>query len=374
MKIGISCHPTHGGSGVVATELAMALAKRGHEIHVVSEKRPFRLVEMHNVHFHQVNVTDYPLFKQPPSGLCLANELAEVADEHKLDIIHAHYAIPHAISAMLARDMLCECSSHVRIVTTLHGTDITLVGSDRNFYRICRYAMQKCHGLTTVSKWLAQQTMDTFKLDKTPHVIPNFVDCDRFTPKQRIAYPEDGAFRILHASNFRAVKRVFDVVRVFAEVHKQLPNAKLIMVGDGPDHGRARELAAELGVCDSVEFAGPQLNIEQTYRDSHLCLLLSDYESFGLAALEAMASGTPVVVSKAGGLVEVVDEGQSGFLRPVGDIAAMAEAAVSVLDDRATWQHMSQAAARHAREQFCKDKIIPLYEQFYERVAFKPEQ
>jgi N-acetyl-alpha-D-glucosaminyl L-malate synthase BshA len=285
-----------------------------------------------------------------------------------LDIIHAHYAVPHAISAMLARDMLCECVHHVRVVTTLHGTDITLVGSDRSFYRVCRYAMLKCHGLTTVSKWLAERTMETFKLDRAPTVIPNFVDCERFTTTGRAVYPPNGEFRILHASNFRPVKRVFDVVRVFAKVREKLPGAKLIMVGDGPERGAACELASQLGVCGSVEFAGPQLNIEDTYRNSHLYLLLSDYESFGLSALEAMASGTPVVVSKAGGLVEVVDEGQSGYLRPVGDIDAMAKAAVSILDDRATWEHMSAAAARHARELFCKDKIIPQYERFYEKV------
>ncbi len=368
MKIAISCHPTHGGSGIVATELAMALARRGHEIHVVSEQRPFRLTDMANLHFHPVKVTDYPLFKQPPSGLCLANELAEVAAAHDLDIIHAHYAIPHAVSAMLARDMLCQCEHHVKIVATLHGTDITLVGSDRSFYRVCRYAMLKCHGLTTVSQWLADRTVGAFELDRRPEVIANFVDCDRFTAAERAAYPDDGSFRLLHASNFRPVKRVFDVVRVFAQVRKRLPGAKLVMVGDGPDRGAARELASELNVGDVVEFAGPQLNIEQTYRDSHLYLLLSDYESFGLSALEAMASGTPVVASKAGGLVEVVDEGQSGHLCPVGDVDAMAEAAVSILDDRATWDHMSAASARHARELFCKDKIIPRYERFYEQV------
>jgi N-acetyl-alpha-D-glucosaminyl L-malate synthase BshA len=374
MRIAISCHPTHGGSGIVATELAMALARRGHQIHVVSEQRPFRLAEMKNIAFHQVNVTDYPLFKHPPSGLCLANELAEVVAAHDIDILHAHYAIPHAISAMLAREMLCERDHHVRVVATLHGTDITLVGSDRSFYRVCRYAMLRCHGLTTVSQWLADQTQEVFKLDRPIEIIPNFVDCDRFTTKGRAAYPEDGAFRILHASNFRPVKRVFDVVRVFAQLRKALPKAQLVMVGDGPERGAACELAAELGVRDAVEFAGPQLNIEDTYRNCHLYLLLSDYESFGLSALEAMASGMPVVVSQAGGLVEVVEEGQSGFLRPVGDVAAMAAAAVSALDDKATWQHMSKAAAQHAREMFCKDKIIPQYELYYEKVIAAPPQ
>lgn len=367
MKIAISCHPTHGGSGVVATELAMALADREHEVHVVSYERPFRLRDRDDIHFHQVNVSEYPLFRYPPHDLTLANLLAELAVNYQLDIIHAHYAVPHAVSAMLAREILCDDESHVKVVTTVHGTDITLVGSNRDFYRVCRYAMLKDDGTTAVSQWLADRTQQTFALPDTPEVIPNFVDCDRFTSKGRVDYPADGKITVLHASNFRPVKRVFDVVRTFATIRKQI-NAKLIMIGDGPERGAAEELCAELGLAGDVEFPGTTVDIEQAYREAHLFLLLSEYESFGLAALEAMACGTPVVVSKAGGLVEVVDEGQSGRLCPVGAIDRMAEAGLSIVGEATTWRQFSLEAKVLARKRFCKQLIIPRYEAFYERV------
>lgn len=367
MKIAISCHPTYGGSGVVATELAMALAERGHDMHVVSCERPFRLKDRDDITFHRVNVSEYPLFKYPPHDLTLANLLAEVAVEHQLDIIHAHYAVPHAVSAMLAREILCDHESDVKVVTTVHGTDITLVGSNRDFYRVCRYAMLRDDGTTAVSQWLADETKKTFNLPDLPEVIPNFVDCDRFTSKKRSDHPDGGRLTILHASNFRPVKRVFDVVRSFAAIRRTL-DAKLVMVGDGPERGAAVELAAELGLADHVAFPGTQVDIEQAYREAHLFLLLSQYESFGLSALEAMACGTPVVVSKAGGLVEVVDDGQSGRLCAVGDTEAVAAAAVEILGDAATWRQFSLAARTRARRRFCKELIIPQYESFYERV------
>ena len=368
MKIAISCHPTQGGSGVVATELAVALAARGHEIHVVSYERPFRLHRAPNVHFHRVNVSEYPLFKFPPHDLTLANLLAEVAIAHDLDIIHAHYAVPHTVSAMLARDMLCDCESRVKVVSTVHGTDITLVGSQRDFYRICRYAMMKDDGTTAVSHWLADKTQETFALPDRPTVIPNFVDCDRFTSKGRVDYPPDGRFVLLHVSNFRPVKRVFDVVRVFNEVHKRLPNSRLVMAGKGPERGAARELAGELGVCGAVDFAGSKLDIEDAYRQAHLFMLLSEYESFGLSALEALACGTPVLGTRSGGLIEVVEDGKNGRLCGVGQVEAMAEAAVEMLRDESTWRQHSLDAKRHARKQYCKDLIVPQYEAFYERV------
>lgn len=367
MKIAISCHPTHGGSGVVATELALALADRGHEMHVVSYERPFRLPEHPGVQFHRVNVSDYPLFRYPPHDLTLANLLAELAVTHQLDLIHAHYAVPHAVSAMLARSILCNGESDARVVTTVHGTDITLVGSNRDFYRVCRYAMLKDSGTTAVSHWLAEQTQQTFALPETPVVIPNFVDCDRFTSKGRSDYPVDGRFTILHASNFRPVKRVFDIIRAFERMRRSV-DAKLIMVGDGPQRGDAAELAAELQIAEHVEFAGTTVDIEQAYRDAHLFLLLSDYESFGLSALEAMACGTPVVASRAGGLVEVIDDGVAGRLCPVGDTEAVAEAALAILGDRQTWLRHSEASKRHARHHFCKELIVPMYERFYEGV------
>lgn len=368
MRIAICCHPTQGGSGVVATELALALADRGHEMHVVSYERPFRLHDRPNVHFHRVNVSDYPLFKYPPHDLTLANLLAEVAVTHDLDVIHAHYAVPHTISAMLARDMLGDRESNVKVVSTVHGTDITLVGSHRDFYRICRHAMMKDDGTTAVSNWLADETQKAFDLPEPPVVIPNFVDCDRFTSKGRLDYPADGEFVLLHVSNFRPVKRVFDVIRVFHQVRQQLPNARLVMAGDGPERGAACELAAELGVCGAVEFAGSQLDIEDAYRQAHLFLLLSQYESFGLSALEALACGTPVLGTRSGGLVEVVSDGQNGRLCGIGQIDDMAAAAVDILSDAANWRQYSLTAKTQARKQYCKDLIVPQYEAFYERV------
>ncbi len=368
MRIAISCHPTHGGSGVVATELGMALAERGHRVHIVSYKRPFRLDDMPNLSFHEVPVTDYPLFTHPPHGLSLANLLAELATDDKLDIIHAHYAVPHAISAMLARNMLCECTRKVKVITTVHGTDITLVGSHRDFYRVCRYAMLQADGTTAVSQWLADETVKAFDLPETPTVIPNFVDCDRFKSNGRVGAPDNGAYHVMHASNFRPVKRVFDIIRVFALVHRRLPGARLTMVGDGPERGNAAELAAELGVGAAVDFVGTQVDIQDAYRRSHLFLLLSEYESFGVSALEAMACGTPVIVSRAGGLVEVVDDGVTGRLLPVGQVDAIAAAACEILTDRPKWSAMSFACTQRARNNFCKDLIVPQYESYYEQV------
>lgn len=368
MRILISCHPTQGGSGVVATELAMGLAGRGHDVHMAAVERPFRLGDDQSVHFRPVNVTNYPLFRYPPHDLCLANEIAEAIVEQDIQIVHAHYAVPHAIAAILAAHAV---QPHpVRVVTTLHGTDITLVGSHRDFYRVCRYAMAQCDGLTCVSDWLLERTQAEFNLENPPQVLPNFVDCDRFSPRGRVGWPEDGEFQILHASNFRPVKRVVDVVRVFERIQRHIP-ARLVMVGDGPDRGLAEELAAELGICHRVRFLGPRSNIEDLYRHSHLFLLLSDYESFGLSALEAQACGVPAVVSRSGGLTEVVREGVTGHLCPVGDIQQIADAALHTLSDREQWGAMSESAVSHARRTFCRDKILPRYENFYEQVLNK---
>ncbi len=372
MKIAITCHPTQGGSGVVATELAIALAKRNHEVHIISCERPFRLGKNTDIHFHKVNVSDYPLFRYPPHDICLANKIAEIVVDHDIDIVHAHYAVPHAISAILAREIItncpqCEHKKNVKIVATLHGTDVTLVGSQKDFKNICRYAMVKCDGVTTVSNWLNEQTMAEFNLPKLPTIIPNFVDCDRFTAKKRATYPPNRNFKILHASNFRPVKRVFDVIRTFHQIRQRL-NANLIMVGNGPQRGMAVELASELGICNYIQWAGEKFDIEQAYRDSHLFLLLSDYESFGLSALEAMACGTPVVASNSGGLTEVINDAHSGCLRTPGDINAFTDAALNILDNKNTWQQFSDNAKTHARDNFCINAIIPLYEDFYQQI------
>ncbi|MBI1374124.1 MAG: N-acetyl-alpha-D-glucosaminyl L-malate synthase BshA [Phycisphaera sp.] len=369
MKIAISCHPTQGGSGVVATELAMGLAERGHEVHLVSMEKPFRLPDSSSVVYHSVPVTDYPLFKHPPHDLSLANKLAEVTVQHDIDVIHAHYAVPHAVSAILASK--AAAPNHVKVVTTLHGTDITLVGSHRDFYRVCRWAMLECDGLTAVSQWLTDETVKAFALDTPPAIIPNFVDRARFTDVGRVALPDSGEVQIMHASNFRPVKRVFDVIRVFHRIQEQRP-ARLIMVGDGPMRGMTEELVAELGIVDRVNFVGPQKNIEDLYRRSHLFILPSDYESFGLSALEAMACGTPVVASRAGGLVEVIDHGVTGHLCPVGHIDRFADCALAILANPEAWSAMSAAASRVAMERFCKDKILAQYEAFYDQVVAAP--
>ena len=365
MRIAISCHPSQGGSGVVATELALGLAGRGHEVHMVANERPFRLTDDAPVIFDGFEISNYPLFRYPPHDLSLANKLAEIVVKHDIQIIHAHYAVPHAISAMLAGQIVRP--HPVKVVTTLHGTDITLVGSHRDFYRVCRYAMLECDGLTAVSQWLARETDREFDLPASPEVIANFVDCDRFNDKKRAGYPDDGAFQLLHVSNFRPVKRVFDVVRVFHRIRQEFP-ARLVMVGDGPVRGLAEELAAELGVCDHVRFVGTQVDLADIYRASHLYLLLSEYESFGLSALEAMACATPVLATRSGGLIEVVEDGVGGRLCPVGHVDELAEAALQMLHDRSTWQTYSAGALRGARQRYCKTKILPLYEQFYERI------
>ncbi|MAE60090.1 MAG: N-acetyl-alpha-D-glucosaminyl L-malate synthase BshA [Planctomycetaceae bacterium] len=365
MRIAISCHPTQGGSGVVATELAMALGDRDHDVHLVSDERPFRLDDDAPLEFHRVNVTDYPLFRYPPHDLCLANQLADLVIERDIQIIHAHYAVPHAVSAMLAADIV---QPHpVKVVTTVHGTDITLVGSHHDFYRVCRHAMSRCDGLTAVSQWLCDRTQEEFDLPVAPHVIPNFVDCDRFTADNHDIDENTDELILLHASNFRPVKRVCDVVRVFAAVQHHTP-ARLMMVGDGPERGLAGELAAELGIADRVDFVGPQFDMGDVYRNAHIFLLLSDYESFGLSALEALACGTPVVASRSGGLIEVVEDHVTGRLCPVGQIQQIADAVLGIWADRAAWRQMSDTAPKAARRVYCKDKIVPQYEKFYEGI------
>jgi N-acetyl-alpha-D-glucosaminyl L-malate synthase BshA len=366
MKIAISCHPTQGGSGVVATELAMGFSRRGHEVHLISDDPPFRLPAGTNVQFHKVNVPDYPLFKYPPHGLSLANEIAEVVVKHEIDIVHAHYAVPHAISSIIAAQVVKPYP--LRVVTTLHGTDITLVGSHRDFYRICRYAMVECDAVTAVSSWLVDQTMNEFKLPTPPFHIPNFVDCERFQSAGRVGFPKAGEpFQILHASNFRPVKRVIDIVRVFERIQRKLP-ARLVMVGDGPELGLAKELAAQLRIGKKVDFLGPRVDIEHLYRQSHLFLLLSEYESFGLSALEALACGTPVIASRSGGLTEVVQDGTTGYLCDVGAIDQIAGRAVEALSDEQAWTNMSDAGRIDARQRYCKEMILPMYETLYRQV------
>lgn len=365
MKIAMSCHPSQGGSGIVATELALMLADRGHEVHMISSSRPYRLRKGAPVHFHRVNIPDYPLFDFPPHDLSLVNKMVEITYEYNIEIIHAHYAVPHAICAIFANHVIQP--NPVKIVATLHGTDITLVGSHPDFFKICRYSMLKCDGLTAVSNWLKDRTLKAFNITRAPEVIYNFFDSSQFNTRGRVPYPAGRPFQIMHVSNFRPVKRTADVIRVFYEIQKKVP-AHLTLAGEGPDLGLARELCAELGFCDKVTFAGSRVNIESIFKQSHLFLLLSDYESFGLSALEAMACGTPVVVSDSGGLTEIVQDEKTGLLCPVGDIGAIADRAVSLLTDKNRWEEMGRQAARDALERFKEDVIISQYEAFYKKV------
>jgi len=373
VKLGITCYPTYGGSGAVATELGIALAARGHEVHFITYKQPFRLPSfLPRVFFHEVDVLRYPLFEFPPYDLALAVRMHEVVRDHGLQLLHAHYAIPHATSAWIAREMLEENDTSVRIITTLHGTDITLVGQDPSFQAITKFSIERSNGLTAVSEYLKRETYSAFGCSACAvDVIPNFVDplvYDRARYEPILREQVDGNRKILiHVSNFRAVKRVRDIVQVFARVQRELP-AALVMVGDGPERSAAEQEARDLGVHEHTYFLGKLDSVAPLLASADLFLLPSESESFGLSALEALACGVPVVCSNAGGLPEVVREGVTGYLRNVGDVEGMAQAALAVLKDRARWEQMSAAAAADARARFAQDDIVAMYERFYEGV------
>ncbi|HET7433570.1 MAG TPA: N-acetyl-alpha-D-glucosaminyl L-malate synthase BshA [Thermoanaerobaculia bacterium] len=370
MRIGITCYPTFGGSGVVATELGLALAKGGDEVHFISYALPSRLNLMHErVHFHEVTVTAYPLFDPyPPYTLALATKMAEVASYEQLDILHVHYAIPHAISAHLAKQILG--SSRPKVITTLHGTDITLVGRDESYLPITKFGIEVSDGVTAVSQWLKEETAANFSTKKEIDVIPNFVDPDRFH-RQRSAFCHmfgaPGDKLICHVSNFRPVKRVMDVVQVFAQVAAKVPS-RLIMVGDGPDRSRAEAFCREHGLRDRVFFLGNVPNLEEILGSCDLFLLPSESESFGMAALEAMTSEVPVIATRTGGLPEVVEDGVTGYLLPVGDVNGMAARAIEILSDDALAAKMGKQARELAVEKFDERKIVPRYRELYDRV------
>ena len=377
MKIGITCYPTHGGSGVVATELGMELAKRGHEVHFISYALPFRLNQFQeNVVFHEVQMLAYPLFQYPPYTLALAAKLAEVADEVALDVLHAHYAVPHAVCAYLAR--MVSHSEKLKIVTTLHGTDITLVGADPSFRSLTRFGIEQSDGVTAVSGYLKEKTLEVFDLKRQIEVIPNFVDTNRFAPRQggpcnRSHFARKDERILLHISNFRPSKRVEDVVRIFAAVRREIPS-RLLMVGDGPDRMPARDLAEELGVDKWIRWLGQLDAVEDVLCVADLFVLPSRNESFGLAALEAMSVAVPVIGSTAEGLPELVRSGETGYLMPVGDAEGMARRAIEVLSDPARHKAMSEASRRLAIERYDVERIIPLYEDFYGRVCERAPQ
>ncbi|HEX9984672.1 MAG TPA: N-acetyl-alpha-D-glucosaminyl L-malate synthase BshA [Thermoanaerobaculia bacterium] len=371
MKIGITCYPTFGGSGVVATELGLALAKEGDDVHFISYALPSRLNILHErVHFHEVTVTPYPLFDPyPPYTLALATKMAEVAAYERLDVLHVHYAIPHAISAHLAKQILGE--QKVKVITTLHGTDITLVGRDPSYLPITKFGIEVSDGVTAVSHWLKRETTRNFATDKHIEVIPNFVDPTRFRRHESSAYCHmfgpPGDKLLCHVSNFRPVKRIMDVVEVFERVVREVPS-RLLMVGDGPDRSRAEAYCRDRGLRDRVHFIGSVPNLEEIVGSSDLFLLPSDAESFGMAALEALASEVPVIATRAGGLPEVVDDGETGYLLPVADVDGMAERAIEILRDDELRRRMGARGRELAVERFDVGKIVPQYRALYENV------
>jgi L-malate glycosyltransferase len=370
VKIGITCYPTYGGSGIVATELGIELADRGHEIHFISYALPMRLNTANaNIQFHEVEVTTYPLFDHAPYALALATKMAEVAEMHNLDLLHCHYAIPHSVSAFLAKSMLHP--RRLPIVTTLHGTDITLVGSDRSYLPITRFSIDQSDGVTTVSQYLKEATINVIGVKNDIEVIYNFVNCEKYKPSTNYEFKKyfspNGEKILIHVSNFRAVKRPADVVEIFARVREKIP-AVLLMVGDGPERSNAEWLARNSGIEREVHFLGKQDNIEELIGISDLLLLPSETESFGLVALEAMACQVPVVASRVGGLPEVVTDGVDGFLVEPRNIDKMAECSLTILTDDAVQKEMGERAREKAHANFCSNKIIAAYEEYYRRV------
>lgn len=370
MNIGIVCYPTFGGSGVLATELGKALAQKGHMVHFITYQQPVRLNGfIPNIFYHEVQVPTYPLFDYPPYETALASSMVDVIKNNKLDLLHVHYAIPHASAAYMAKQILAKEGIVVPVVTTLHGTDITLVGRDKTYAPVVAFSINQSDAITAVSKNLRDETYNTFRIEKEISVIYNFVDVQRFSRKPIDAFRKviapNGERILLHASNFRKIKRVQDVVRIFSKVLQQMP-AKLLFVGDGPERSTAEDLARELGVVDHVRFVGKQEQMEDILAIADLFLLTSEYESFGLAALEAMAAGVPVVSTDAGGLKEINLEGETGFTSAVGDVENMSKQAIHILQSDETLLQFKQRAAEYAKG-YDIEIVVPEYERLYER-------
>jgi N-acetyl-alpha-D-glucosaminyl L-malate synthase BshA len=370
MNIGISCYPTYGGSGVIAAELGKALAERGHKIHFISYAVPIRLDGfVGNIVYHEVEISSYPLFDFPLYTPALASKIVEVARFEQLDILHAHYAIPHAISAYLAKQILG--ANGPKIVTTLHGTDITLVGLEPSYLAVMKFSIEQSDGVTAVSRFLKEKTLTNYHIDKDIQVIPNFVDTGKYrridASKIRWTLAPSGEKVLVHVSNFRTVKRVQDVVRIFDSVRKKVPS-RLLLIGDGPERSNCEQLVRELGIMDEVRFLGKQIELVELLSASDLFLIPSQSESFGLSALEAMACELPVIASSVGGLPELIVHGETGYIAEIGDIDRMARYATDLLTSEVKYKAFSSASRRRAVESFASDRIIDQYEHYYEQV------
>jgi L-malate glycosyltransferase len=371
MRIGIVCYPTFGGSGVLATELGKALAQNGHQVHFITYQQPVRLNGfIPNIFYHEVQVPTYPLFDYPPYETALASTMVDVIRNNNLQLLHVHYAIPHASAAYMAKKILEQDGLHIPVITTLHGTDITLVGRDKTYAPVVAFSINQSDAITAVSQNLKDETFTHFKIEKNIEVIHNFVDVQRFTRKPIDAFKKviapNGERVLLHASNFRKIKRVEDVVLIFNEVNKQIPS-KLLFVGDGPERATAEQLCRQLGICDEVRFVGKQEQMEDILAIADLFILTSEYESFGLAALEAMAAGVPVVSTNAGGLPEIMIQGVTGYMADVGDVKTLSRQAVEILQDDDRLQQFKNNAAEQANS-FDIKNIVPLYEKLYDEV------
>jgi len=372
MKIGITCYPTYGGSGVVATELGKELAAKGHSVHFISYAVPQRLTHfVENVFFHEVELSNYPLFENQLYGLSLASKMLEVIEFENLDLIHVHYAIPHATSAYLAKQMLKKLNKEIKVITTLHGTDITLVGLEPSFLALLKLSIEESDGVTAVSRFLKEKTLTNYHIEKDIEVIPNFIDLEKFAPlenkKMRKRIAPNGERILVHTSNFRPVKRVQDTIKILYEVRKTIPT-KLILIGDGPDRSDCERLARELNLNEDVLFLGKQDGLSVLLNSADIFVIPSQSESFGLSALEAMACGLPVVSSSVGGLPELVTHNEVGYIAEIGDIKRMAKYIVSLFTNEKKYQQFSENARKRAVENFDKEIIIPRYINYYERI------
>jgi L-malate glycosyltransferase len=373
IKIGIVCYPTFGGSGVVATELGKALAKEGHNIHFITYSQPSRLDFLNeNLFYHEVNMNPYPLFEHAPYELALASKMVSVVQNEKLDLLHVHYAIPHASAAYMAKQILLSQGITIPVVTTLHGTDITLVGKDPSYEPVVTFSINQSDGVTAVSEDLKRETYASFKITNEIEVIPNFIDLEKFKKQKKDHFKKaicpNGESLLVHTSNFRKVKRVNDVIRIFANVRKEIP-AKLLMIGDGPERARAETMCRQLGICDDIRFLGKLEAVEEVLSVADLFVMPSEKESFGLAALEAMACEVPVVSSNTGGLPELNIDGVTGFMSPVGDVEAMTKNALFILDKDNLPRFKANALAR--AKEFDISRILPLYESYYQQILDK---